>query len=144
MAYKRVKTIAVDFDGTCVTHEYLKHNPKHIGKDIGAAPVLREITEQGHKIILYTMRSGEHLLSAIKWFEDNKIPLYSVNDNPSQKSWTDSRKIYAHCYIDDAALGIPLCFDPIADYVPDRAYVNWRETRILLEQIGLIPVEPVK
>jgi hypothetical protein len=28
--------IAVDFDGTCVTHEYPK-----VGRDIGAVPVLK-------------------------------------------------------------------------------------------------------
>lgn len=42
--------IAVDFDGTCVTHEY-------VGKEIGAAEVLKELTDKGHKIILFTMRS---------------------------------------------------------------------------------------
>ena len=44
--------IAVDFDGTCVTHEFPK-----VGKDIGAVPVLKKLVEKGHKIILYTMRS---------------------------------------------------------------------------------------
>lgn len=44
--------IAVDFDGTCVTHEFPK-----VGKDIGAVPVLKKLIEKGHKIILYTMRS---------------------------------------------------------------------------------------
>lgn len=33
--------IAVDFDGTCVTHEFPK-----IGKDIGAIPVLRKLVER--------------------------------------------------------------------------------------------------
>ena len=44
--------IAVDFDGTCVTHEFPK-----VGKDIGAVPGLKELGEKGHKNILYTMRS---------------------------------------------------------------------------------------
>jgi hypothetical protein len=30
--------IAVDFDGTCVTHDF-----PHVGKDIGAVPVLKEL-----------------------------------------------------------------------------------------------------
>lgn len=33
--------IAIDFDGTCVTHEY-----PNIGRDIG--PVLRKLVENGH------------------------------------------------------------------------------------------------
>lgn len=42
--------IAVDFDGTCVTHEFPK-----VGRDIGAVPVLRKLVENGHKLILFTM-----------------------------------------------------------------------------------------
>ena len=47
-------TIAVDFDGTCVTHEY-----PYLGQDIGAAPVLRELADAGYRLILNTMRSGK-------------------------------------------------------------------------------------
>ena len=46
--------IAVDFDGTCVTHEFPR-----VGKEIGAAEVLKELTDKGHKIILFTMRSHQ-------------------------------------------------------------------------------------
>lgn len=46
--------IAVDFDGTCVTHEF-----PYVGKEIGAAEVLKELTDKGHKIILFTMRSHQ-------------------------------------------------------------------------------------
>ena len=35
--------IAIDFDGTCVTHEY-----PGVGREIGAAPVLKKLTENGH------------------------------------------------------------------------------------------------
>ena len=45
--------IAIDFDGTCVTHEY-----PYIGKDIGAVPVLQRLVKAGHELILWTMRSG--------------------------------------------------------------------------------------
>lgn len=44
--------IAVDFDGTCVTHEFPR-----VGVEIGAAEVLKELTDKGHQIILFTMRS---------------------------------------------------------------------------------------
>lgn len=44
--------IGIDFDGTCVTHEF-----PDVGKDIGATPVLKELTDKGHKLILFTMRS---------------------------------------------------------------------------------------
>lgn len=109
--------IAIDFDGTCVTHEYPR-----VGKDIGAVPVLKMFIEAGHKLILNTMRSGKELADAVKWFEDNNIPLYGANENPTQKSWTASPKVYAHLYIDDAALGCPLKIDP---NVSGRPFVDW-------------------
>ena len=119
--------IAVDFDGTCVTHEY-----PNVGKDIGAAPVLKKLTDSGHKIILNTMRSGEKLVDAIKWFADNNIPLYGANVNPEQKEWTDSPKVYAHIYIDDSALGCPVVIDP---ELSNRKFVDWRSVEKYLKAI---------
>lgn len=134
--------IGVDFDGTCVTHEFPK-----IGQDIGAVPVLKELVAQGHKLILYTMRSntvpkkqnigddGKYLDHAVEWFKNHGIPLYAVNQNPSQRRWTTSPKIYAHMYIDDAALGCPLIED--ADR-SSRPFVDWKGVRELLEERGLL------
>jgi hypothetical protein len=116
--------IAIDFDGTCVTHEY-----PHVGKDIGATPVLKELARQGHRIILNTMRCGLELQAAVKWFNDNDIPLYGVNEDPGQKRWTQSPKVFANLYIDDGALGCPLIYDP---EVCDRPFVNWSQVEELL------------
>lgn len=109
--------IAVDFDGTMVTHEY-----PFIGKDIGAPPVLRTLIKRGFKIILFTMRSGADLDEAVKWCTDNDIRLYGVNENPYQSSWTKSPKPYAHVYIDDASLGVPLVHP-----LQGRSYVDWKQ-----------------
>lgn len=109
--------IGIDFDGTCVTHEYPR-----VGKDIGAVPVLKKLTDSGHLLILNTMRSGKELDDAVQWFIDNDIPLYGVNENPSQKSWTASPKVYAQLYIDDAALGCPLTSNFT---VSSRPFVDW-------------------
>lgn len=126
--------IAIDFDGTCVTHEYPK-----IGKDIGAIPVLKSIIDNGHKLILYTMRDAKSsintLQDAVDWFEDNCIPLYGINCNPNQKSWTLSPKVYAHLYIDDAALGIPLKTDIS---LSNRSFVDWEEVEQLLKEKHII------
>ena len=121
--------IGIDFDGTCVTHEYPR-----VGKDIGAVPVLKKLTDSGHLLILNTMRSGKELDDAAQWFIDNDIPLYGVNENPSQKSWTLSPKVYAHLYIDDAALGCPLKMD---NAVSDRPFVDWEavEEYLMLNHI---------
>ena len=132
--------IAIDFDGTCVSYDYPR-----IGKDIGAVPVLKWLVEQGHKIILYTMRSGyiggvlqirhavsKELEDAIDWFDRNDIPLFGVNRNPMQDSWTSSPKVYAEIYIDDAALGCPLKYDP---EISDKPFVDWVKVRESLETI---------
>lgn len=119
--------IAIDFDGTCVTHEF-----PNIGKDIGAEPVLKWLIERGHKFILHTMRSGKHLKYAREWFKEHGIELYGVNENPSQYTWTDSPKPYAQVYIDDAALGCPLI---INKDLSDRPYVDWRQVETFFRRI---------
>lgn len=107
--------VAVDFDGTCVRHAF-----PAVGADVGAAPVLRKMSE-GFRLILFTMRSGQGLADAVRWFADRNVPLFGVNRNPTQ-GWSDSPKCYAHYYIDDAAVGCPLV-------VPEdgtRPYVDWK------------------
>ena len=137
--------IGVDFDGTCVKHEF-----PSVGEEIGASSVLKELTDKGHQIILFTMRSHRRegiakkgtigydnpegiiletdvLDDAIGWFEKHDIPLYGVNENPIQKSWTDSPKPYCNLFIDDAALGCPLIADSTG-----RDYVDWDSIRAYL------------
>lgn len=116
--------IGIDFDGTCVTHDY-----PGIGKDIGAVTVLKRLVNNGHKLILNTMRSGLKLQDAINWFKENGIELYGANENPTQKSWTNSPKVYAHLYIDDAALGCPLKMDL---NLSNRPFVDWEVVSFLL------------
>ena len=127
--------IAVDFDGTCVTHEYPR-----VGRHIGAVPVLKKLVDAGHKLILNTMRSGDELADAIQWFIDNDIPLFGINENPTQKSWTASPKVYANLYIDDAALGCPLttdsCFFTKKPFV--KPFVDWIEVEKQLRKMELI------
>lgn len=138
--------ICIDFDGTCVTHEY-----PHIGSDIGAAPVLKKIVEAGHDLILFTMRCdtnkyqrgngkelveslpGEYLSHAANWFKENNIPLFGINTNPEQKTWTTSPKAYGQLYIDDAALGIPLIYDK-----HKRPFVDWSKVEELLKELKII------
>jgi hypothetical protein len=139
-------TIAVDFDGTCVAHEF-----PLIGKEIGAVPVLKKLVESGHQLILYTMRSdiedpkapsaeilpqgGDYLTAAVNWFKENDIPLFAIQENPTQKQWTHSPKCYAQLYIDDAALGIPLRLDP---NLCSRPFVDWGKVLELLTNMGII------
>ena len=126
--------IGIDFDGTCTTHEF-----PNVGKDIGAIPVLKKLVENGHQLILFTMRSnvenpqsndpniinkkGNYLDDAVNWFKDNDIPLYGIQTNPTQHTWTTSPKAYCQLYIDDVALGCPLLFN---DKISNRPFVNWK------------------
>ena len=128
-------TIAIDFDGTCVTHEY-----PEIGRDLGATTTLKTLVDNGHKLVLLTMRSGKTLEDAKHWFEERGIILYGVNENPSQKRWTESPKVYANLYIDDANLGTPLIKNSIAS---DRPYVDWKLVLIDLYNRGCILDENV-
>ena len=121
--------IAIDFDGTCVTHEY-----PYMGSDIGAVPVLKELTDAGYHLVLNTMRSGKTEKEAVKWFKNNDIPLYGVNKNPDQKSWSASPKVYADLYIDDSALGVPLTSSPTST----RPYVDWIRVREWLVTEGYL------
>ena len=122
--------IAIDFDGTCVTHDYPR-----IGKDIHAIPVLKKLVSNGHKLILNTMRSGKELDDAVNWFKENNIELFGINENPTQQRWTNSPKVYAHMYIDDAAFGCPLLNIP---EISDRSFVNWVSIEVTLSQMGII------
>jgi hypothetical protein len=125
--------IVIDFDGTCVTHEFPK-----IGKDIGAIPVLKKILNSGHNLILNTIRSNKkepHLDHAIEWFRKNNIPLKGININPDQISWTDSPKVYGQIYIDDLALGCPIINDI---NISENSFVDWKMVEILLKNQNII------
>lgn len=127
--------LCIDFDGTCVKHAYPNE-----GEDVGAQPVLRDLVAAGHKLILWTMRSGKELQDAVAWFNRNGIALYGVQRNPLQRAWTTSPKAYAQLYIDDAALGCPLKYEDQADA---RPYADWTLIRKMLVMRGVLSrVEP--
>lgn len=119
--------LGLDFDGTCVTHEY-----PEVGKDIGAVPVIKKFINKGYDIVLITMRSGKELEDAVKWFNDNDIPLFGINENPKQHTWTSSPKIYANLYIDDAGFGVPLVYD---GKLSNRPFVNWKKINEVIERM---------
>ena len=132
--------IVLDFDGTVVKHRY-----PAVGEDVGAAPVLERLVRNGHKLLLNTMRSrnsngNDTLQPAIDWFASRGIPLYGVNENPSQKEWTSSTKVYGNIYIDDAALGAPLKKDDkiVEGNTPAPPYIDWGLAAVHLFHYGLL------
>lgn len=138
--------INIDFDGTCVTHNF-----PDIGKDIGAQYVLKELVTNNIGLILFTMRcdnndyqhpdgsiKNDGLTKAIKWFEQNNISLYGIQTNPTQHSWTSSPKSYAPYMIDDSALGCPLLNIP---KISPRPFVDWCEVTWILYRLKLLTLD---
>ena len=123
--------ICVDFDGTLVTHNYPK-----VGQELpGAVETCKALINEGHQLILWTMRSGKELQDAVQWCFDRDITLIGVNKNPTQSNWTKSPKAYASIYIDDAALGAPLIYDPGFSL---REYIDWAQVKQLLINMGVL------
>lgn len=97
------KVIAVDFDGTIVTHAYPR-----IGKEIPfAIETLLQLQREGHRLILWTVRSGALLDEAVAYCKSRGLEFYAVNANfPDEKrEEKDSPKVNANLYIDDRNLG---------------------------------------
>jgi len=95
--------LAIDFDGTIVEHRF-----PAIGKQRPFAfEALKALQNKGHRLILWTHRSGEYLDAAVQYCMDNGLEFYAVNRNYPEEQWDtqDSRKILADIYIDDRNLG---------------------------------------
>lgn len=96
--------IAVDFDGTVVDDGYPK-----IGKPkLFAFETLKQLTAQGHRLVLWTYRSGKELNEAVDFCRENGVEFYAVNSSFEGEIFDQekqSRKINADLFIDDRNLG---------------------------------------
>ena len=98
-------TIAVDFDGTIVTHEYPK-----IGKErTFATDTLKHLIKDGHKLVLWTVREGDLLDEAVNWCRERGVEFYAINrDYPEEERENNnhfSRKLKVDLWIDDRNIG---------------------------------------
>jgi hydroxymethylpyrimidine pyrophosphatase-like HAD family hydrolase len=98
-------TIAVDFDGTIVTHEY-----PNIGKEIPfAIQTLKMLQKDGHKLILWSVREGKLLNEAVQWCRKRGLEFYAINrDYPEEETNNSnnySRKLKVDIWIDDRNIG---------------------------------------
>ena len=98
-------TIAVDFDGTIVTHEY-----PQIGKEIPfAIQTLKMLQQDGHKLILWSVRKDELLEDAVRWCRERGLEFYAVNkeypEEEMQNNIFYSRKLKVDLWIDDRNVG---------------------------------------
>lgn len=96
--------IAVDFDGTIVEHRY-----PAIGAEIPfAVETLRLLSEEHHRLILWTVREGALLDDAVEFCKNRGLKFYAVNRNyPEEDNRHQgySRKLKADLFIDDRNLG---------------------------------------
>lgn len=97
-------TIAVDFDGTIVEHRY-----PEIGKERPFATMtLRRLADEGHRLILWSVREGKLLDEAVAWCKERGVTFYAVNRDFEEEDGTGrhfSRKIKADLFIDDRNVG---------------------------------------
>ena len=71
--------IAVDFDGTIVTHQY-----PAIGEELPfATETLRQLIADGHQLILWSVREGKLLNEAVDWCRARGVEFWAVNREPS-------------------------------------------------------------
>lgn len=103
MNLKQSLIIAVDFDGTIVEDAY-----PAVGKPkLFAFDTLKKLINEGHRLILWTYRSGKKLEEAVKFCESNGISFYAVNASYQDEEFDSetSRKIHADIFIDDRNVG---------------------------------------
>lgn len=95
--------IAIDFDGTIVEDGYPK-----IGEPmIFAFETMKKLQQEGHRLILWTYRSGSKLEEAVEFCKEKGIEFYAVNKNYPEEIFDGkiSRKIHADLFVDDRNLG---------------------------------------
>lgn len=101
--FDKMLTIAVDFDGTIAEDAYPK-----IGKAMPFAfETLKMLQDKGHRLILWTVRTGRPLREAVEFCKKNGIEFYAVNNEFAEEEYNgkSSRKVNADIFIDDRNVG---------------------------------------
>lgn len=96
------KIIAVDFDGTLAVTQF----PTIVEPKWNEIAICKALKKQGCILILWTCRCGEDLTAAVEWCREHGLEFDYINENVPEnvEKWgNDSRKIFAHEYIDDKA-----------------------------------------
>ena len=125
--------IAIDFDNTLVSDLY-----PEIGLTLNAESVLHELVEKGHKLILWTMRSGKYLEDAVNWCKKKGIELYGVSENPDFLHDEKARKVFFDLLIDDKSIGIPVAAFYDAPRSRIQRVVDWNLLREELKKLNLL------
>ena len=114
--------IAIDFDGTIVSHRY-----PEIGNEIPfATTTIRKLIEEQHQVILWTVRRGKLLQDAVDWCKERGIEFYAVNKSyPEEEPGEGYAKVNADMFIDDCNLGGLPDWGKIYKMIKEKK--TWRE-----------------
>jgi hypothetical protein len=108
--------ICVDFDGTLHSGNW-----PEIGAPVSdAVSVMNRLKADGHYLIIWTCREGTAQAQMVEWLTEKGIPFDSINAHACgmvELYGCDSRKVYAHLYIDDKQVGGLPKWDEIYKYV---------------------------
>lgn len=133
-------TIAVDFDGTIVTHEYPR-----IGEEIPfATETLKMLMRDHHRLILWSVREGKLLQDAVDWCRERGVEFWAVNrDYPEEEEGKNnhfSRKLKVDLFIDDRNVG------GLPDWGTIYQMIKYGKSyrQVLREQMGAAANEPPK
>lgn len=115
--------VAIEFDGCIVTHDY-----PEIGEKV---PFVKESIDafraSGLKTILLTSREGDALQKAVDHLNRYDMMTDFVNENPTIKC---KNKLFAHVYVDPAAVGIPTIMHPCNS----SRCVDWLSVLLMIER----------
>ena len=112
--------LAIDFDGTIVDDAYPK-----VGKPkLFAIETLKKLQEDGHRLILWTYRSGIPLEEAVAFCKSKGVVFYAVNKSFPEEQFdpSKSRKIHADLFIDDRNIGGFLGWGEVYQHLSNPKY----------------------
>ena len=98
------KILAVDFDDTIAFTRF----PEILEPNYKVIRFAKMFKAEGGKVILYTCRHDEELRKAVEFCTSVGLTFDKVNENLDEEieNFGDSRKVFAHYYLDDKAMKI--------------------------------------
>ncbi|MEG0870023.1 MAG: hypothetical protein RSD49_01610 [Hafnia sp.] len=96
---------ALDLHGTCIHSNYQQNTYNWINED--CLPALRSIAaHEETRIILWSSLHPDEIPNVVKFFEENGIKVFAVNENHSEGNTTTGnfdKKFYMSVIVDDKA-----------------------------------------
>ena len=129
--YKKI--YAVDFDGTLAKTRF----PEIISPNVAMFMLCKQLKRNGAILILWTCRCGKDLDDAVEYCKKYGLEFDYINENVPEniEKWgNDSRKIFAHEYIDDKS------WSPIREkaWAEKVMCARWRYSGHLWAIIGIL------